>query len=181
VNFLLFATESAEPAEQTVTATFGISWQALLFQAITFLIVVWILKKFVVGKIYNVIDAREKAINDGLNKASQAKKELEKAQVEIDGILKDARMQADSIVATAKKESAELIKASEEKAAKRAEGIVADAQARLSVDIENAKKELKYEMGKIISSVTESILQEKLSSDKDQELISKELDRVSEK
>jgi len=181
VNSILFASESTEPAEQTVTATFGISWQALLFQAITFLIVVWILKKFVVGKIYDVIDAREKAINDGLSKATQAKKELENAQVEIDAILKDARIQAESIITSAKKESAELIKASEEKAAKRAEGIVADAQTKLSVDVENAKKELKTEMGILISSVTETILQEKLNGEKDQALISKELDRLSEK
>ena len=181
MNFILFAAESAEPTEQTVTATFGISWQALLFQAITFLLVVWVLKKFVVGKIYTVIDAREKAINDGLDKAVKAQKELENAQTEIDTILKDARNQAEAIVLSAKKESSDLVKAAEDKASKRAEAIISDAQSKLAVDIANAKQDLKAETARLIGEVTETILQEKLDTTKDQALIVKELEKVREK
>lgn len=181
MTFLQFASESAEPAQESVTATFGISWQALLFQAITFLLVVLVLKKFVVGKIYDVIDAREKQIKDGLDKAVQAQEELANAQDEIDAILKKARTQADSIVSTAKKESAEIVKASEDKAAQRAEAIVADAHAKLELDIRNAKQQLESETARLIGEVAEVVLQEKLTADKDQKLIIAALEKRREK
>jgi F-type H+-transporting ATPase subunit b len=181
VTILHIASESTAPAQESVTATFGISWQALLFQAITFLLVVLILKKFVVGKIYDIIDAREKAINDGLDKAAQAKKELSSAQDEIDTILKDARTQAETIVASAKKESADLVKSAEDKAVKRAESIIADAQSKLAVDVEKARHDLRAETARLIGEVAETILHEKLTSTKDQELIVSELERRREK
>jgi F-type H+-transporting ATPase subunit b len=181
VTLLQIASESTAPAQESVTSTFGISWQALLFQAITFLIVVLILKKFVVGKIYSIIDAREKAINDGLDKAAQAKKELANAQDEIDAVLKEARTQAETIVSSAKKESAELVKAAEDKAVKRAETIIADAQSKLAVDIEKARRDLRAETAQLIGQVAETILHEKLNSTKDQELIVSELERRREK
>lgn len=181
MTILHIASESTAPAQESVTSTFGISWQALLFQAITFLLVVLILKKFVVGKIYDIIDAREKAINEGLDKAAQAKKELASAQDEIDVILKDARTQAETIVASAKKESADLVKSAEDKAVKRAETIIADAQSKLSVDIEKARHDLQAETARLIGQVAETILHEKLTTSKDQELILTELERRREK
>lgn len=181
MTFLQFASESTEPAQESVTATFGISWQALLFQAITFLLVVLVLKKFVVGKIYDVIDAREKQIKDGLDKAVQAQEELASAQDEIDAILKKARTQADGIVSNAKKESAEIVKASEDKAVARAEAIVADAHTKLELDVRNARQQLESETARLIGEVAEVVLREKLTTDKDQALIIAELEKRREK
>ena len=81
------------------------------------------------------------------------------------------------IVSGAKKESAELVKQAEEKAVKRSESIIADAQSKLAVDVQKAKQELKAETTRLIGEVTESILQEKLTAEKDQILIANELEK----
>lgn len=176
VILLQFASETTAPAQESVTATFGISWQALLFQAITFLLVVFVLKKYVVGRIYDVIDAREKKIQEGLDKAVMAQKELENAQDKIASILGDARAQAEVIVTSAKKESAGIVKTAEEKAAMRAEAIVADAQMKLAVDIDIARQSLRTEATRLISEVSGAIIKEKLTTKKDLELIQAELE-----
>ena len=178
---LQFASESSAPPPESVTATFGISWQALLFQAITFMLVVWVLKKFVVGKIYSVIDAREKAINDGLAQAAKAKEELANAESEIDAILNEARTQADVVVHNAKKESAEIIKAAEDKASARADAIMHDAEEKLKLDVAKARQALESETARLISEVSGSILRDKITAEKDQKLIMKELEKRREK
>lgn len=180
MNIVLFAsTEAEKPAEGL--AAFGVNWQMLLFQAITFLLVVWVLKKFVLSKLYDIIDARKAEIDNGLKMAEQAKKELASAQDEIDKILGDARTQAESIVSDAKKESSQIVKHAEDKATVRAEAIVADAHAKLDIDISTARKKLESETAHLISSVAEAVLQEKLTATKDQELIMNELEKRREK
>lgn len=168
-----FASESTEPAEGI--AAFGVSWQSLLIQALTFLLVVWVLKKFVVGKLYTIIDERQKEIDEGLEASKKAKAELEKAQDDIDVILGDARGQAELIQNSAKSESANIVKAAEEKAATRAEAIVADAQSKLSTDLSKARQELKAEAARLIGEVSGVIIGDKLDSKSDSELIEKEL------
>lgn len=180
MSILLFAsTEAEKPAEGL--AAFGVNWQMLLFQAITFLLIVLVLKKFVIGKLYDIIDARKAEIDDGLNKAEQAKKELAHAQDEIDQILAKAREQAESIVIDAKKESSEIVKHAEDKALIRAEAIVADVQAKLTLDIANARKQLEVDTLQLVTQVAEVVLHDKLNDAKDQALIVAELEKRREK
>jgi F-type H+-transporting ATPase subunit b len=172
-----FAAESSEVAEQSAEgiAAFGVNWQSLLIQAITFLLVVWVLKKFVIGKLYQIIDDRQTEINKGLEKTEQAKKALEQAQDDIDKILAEARDQAELIVSSAKSESAEIVKASEEKAAQRAQAIVTEAQSKLNTDLSRAKDELRKESAKLISEVSGIIIGQKLDTKLDSQLIEQEL------
>lgn len=180
MNILLFAsTEAEQPAEGL--AAFGVNWQMLLFQAITFLLVVLVLKKFVLGKLYDIIDARKAEIDDGLNKAEQAKKELASAQDEIDKVLASARSQAEAIVSDAKKESNEIVKHAEDKALIRAEAIVKDVQAKLALDITKARKQLELDTVLLVNQVAEVVLREKLDGSKDQDLITAELEKRREK
>lgn len=179
-NFLIFASESAQPAEGGLGA-FGINWQSILIQAITFLLVVWVLKKYVLGKLYTIIDDREKKINEGLAKADDAKKEYQKAQKDIDKVLGEAREQAELIVSSSKTEASEIVKESEEKATHRAEQIVVDAENKIANSVNKAKKELKVETIKLVSEVSAAILTEKLDAKSDLDLIKRELEKRSVK
>jgi F-type H+-transporting ATPase subunit b len=176
VIFTKFASETAQAQEQAEgIASFGVSWQALLIQGVTFLLVVLVLKKFVIGKLYQIIDDRQAAIDEGLEKTEQAKKELASTQDDIDKILGDARDQAELIVSSAKSESAEIVKEAEQKASLRAEAIVAEAQSKLSTDLTKARNELKKEAARLIAEVSGVIIGEKLDSKSDSALIEKEL------
>jgi F0F1-type ATP synthase membrane subunit b/b' len=67
---------AAESAEAEGLAALGLDWKILLFQALTFLLVFLFFKKFVISKIYSIIDARDKEIQDGLDAAAKARKSL---------------------------------------------------------------------------------------------------------
>lgn len=172
-----FASESSEVAKESAEglAAFGVNWQSLLIQAITFLLVVLVLKKFVVGKLSDMIDARRDEINKGIDATKQAQQELAKAQDKIDVMLAEARDNAELIVKSAKSESADIVKKAEEKANLRAEAIVADAKSKLDNDLNKARAELKSQSARLISEVSAVLIGQKLDSKTDSELIEKEL------
>lgn len=175
MNYLLFASESAQPEG---VAAFGINWQMLLLQAITFLLLVLVLKKFVAGKLYGVIDARKKEINDAVDAADGARAALQEANTQASSIIKTATAQAHDIVASAKTEATQLVLQAEKNATIKANQIVTEAEQRLKGDIEKARKDLLHEAATIIGDVSGKVLGAKLNTTSDAQFIAKELEKL---
>lgn len=171
---LLFASESASGI-----SSLGLNLQAFIFQLITFVIIMWLLNKFALRKIFATLDQRRKEVEDSLQNAELAKKALAEADVKADVILQDARVKADAIGADASKDAAETIKEAEVKAAQKAERIVAESQEQIKQDMAKARKLLKAEAAELVASAAGTVLNEKLDSSKDADLISRSLNEAS--
>lgn len=149
-------------------------WQTLLFLTLLFL-----LKKYAWKPILNAVNEREKSIEEALNKAEDAKKEmaelksanedlLKQARIERDEMLKDARVMKDKIVAEAK------AKANED-----AERIITSARESIQHEKMAAVTELKNQVALLSVEIAEKILKEELSSTSKQEsLISSVVDDI---
>ena len=153
----------------------GIDWKLLITQALAFVILLWILKKFVYPPLIKSIDDRRSQIEAGLKEAKQSQEALEKAEAKVDDMLARARKDADDIVARSQQEAQGLVAAAEAKAKQRADQIVAAAQAQLAADVNRARAELKAETVKLVAAATEHIIGEKLDERKDAQLIKKAL------
>lgn len=177
--FLSFFASTEEPSPEGL-AVLGLNWQMILFQAITFLLVVLFLKKFAVNKFLNVLDQRQKEINLGLDAAQKSKNELASAEHKISKMLEKARLDADVIVSGAKSESNLIVKNAEEKAAKRADAIVKEAESKLNSDVEKIRAQLKTEASKMVRDVSSKILSQKLDTKDDDRLIAQALEANSD-
>ncbi len=163
------AAESAEAAGGI--SALGLNWKSFLFQLITFVIVLLILKKFVFGKLIAVLDARQKAVEDSLKNAAETEEKLKGAEKTIAKMLSDARKEADEVISSSQKEAAQAVEAAEQKAAKRAEHIVKEAKEQMNVELTKARAELKSETIKLVAVAAERIIGEKLDAAKDARLI----------
>lgn len=157
-------------------AAFGVNIKALIFQLVTFLIVLWILNKYAIKKIVVVLDKRREELELSLKNAEEAKQLLADADSKSDELIAEARKQADGIMSTANTEATELIKVIEQKADKKAERIIAEAREQLAHDVAAAKAMLKKDSAKLVAEATGVVLQEKLSSSNDAKLIQKSLE-----
>jgi len=92
-------------------------------------------------------------------------------------MLAEARKDADDILARTQQESASMIADAESKAKARAEQIVADAHATLSVEVTKARAALKKDTIELVALATERIIGEKLDASKDADLVKKALAR----
>ncbi len=170
---------STATPEGDMLGSLGIDVQLLVLQTIAFLLLLFILTRFVFPKLNAMLDKRDAAIADSLKAASEAEKNAAKSQAAVEKLLKDARRDADEIVASAKAEAGTLVDAAEKKSRERAEQIVADAGAEIRNDIEKARVALKKETIELVAAATEKVVGKVVTAQVDEKLIKSSVDEVN--
>jgi len=169
---ILANTESHSPS---IFEALGLNWTLLIEQAIAFLILVWILGKFVYPVLIKSIDTRREQIEAGIKEAQESHAALEKAEAKVEELLAQARSEADEILARSHQEAGAMVAEAESKAQHRAEQIVTDARAQLETDVIKAREALKKDTIALVATATERVIDEKLDERKDASLITKAL------
>jgi F-type H+-transporting ATPase subunit b len=164
-------TQFAAASNGNIFTSLGINWQNLILQIVAFLLLVFLLGKYVYPWLMKSVDERQKNIEDANKAAAEAKKSAEDNKEAVAELLAEARKQAADIIDTAKLESAEMASVSEKKAQQSAERIVADAHSQLDKDIANARKVLYNDTLELVGLATEKIIHKKLDKKADGELI----------
>lgn len=177
MNFLTTFAETAE-ANEGIFGALGIDWRLLILQIVAFLVLVWLLGKFVYPWLMKAVDERQKSIEEAAQAAKKAQESAEHSQAETAELLAEARKEAAEIVSTAKLEATEMLAASEAKAKSTAEKIVADAQAQIEKDIDKARRQLHDETLELIALATEKVVRSTHDKKADEALISKLLEEA---
>lgn len=171
--------ESAEEAGGI--GALGLDPLAILAQAVTFLLLFWVIKRFALEKIVNSLEERRKTIDSGVLLGLEMQAEKEKLETRVEEMLQKAHLQADGVLADAQREAGSIIHQAEESARARVESMLNDAHARIEDDVQKAKHELEKETIRLIADATEIIIAEKLDERRDNALIEKALKGVRER
>jgi F-type H+-transporting ATPase subunit b len=143
----------------------------LLLQAITFLILFSLLKKYAFGPIMKMLDERRQAIDDGVRLGREMEKEKSELDRQVSGQLQEARKEADRIIASAHQEAGDVLRSAEEAANDKARRIMEDAKARLDQDAKRTREGLLTETLRLVADATEAVIDEKLDAPGDARLI----------
>ena len=163
---------AAPAASSGIFEALGIDWKTLILQIVAFLILVWLLGKFVYPWLMKSVDERQSNIEDATKAAGKAQTAANNAQKQVAQLLKEARLSAQDIVATAKLESITALAASEQKAQKRAEQIVDDARAEITKDVLEAKRALYNETLELVAMATEKVVGKVVTDQIDAKVVS---------
>lgn len=133
-------------------------------QSLIFIVLILLLKKFAWKPILESINEREVSIQDALNQAQLAKKEMESLQAENQHIIREAKAERDSILKEAREIKDQIV--TEAKTAAQEEGSKMIEQARQSIQAEKvaAMADIKLQMGDLSVNIAEAILRDKLNS-----------------
>jgi F-type H+-transporting ATPase subunit b len=156
-----------------IFSALGIDWRLLILQIIAFLILVFLLGKFVYPWLMKSVDERQASIEAAAKATAAAQEAAEKNHEQVAALLAKARQEAAEIVDTAKIESAEIVSTSEKKAKKSAEQIVAEAHVQIGKDVENVRKQLHNETLELVALATEKVIGSSLDKKVDGDLIAK--------
>ena len=156
-------------------AALGLNVQGFLFQLITFVLVLLLLRKFAFKPLTETLEKRRLAVIESLEAAQQAAKDLEVSEEKVAAALKEARVEAQAIVETAHRESAVMIAEAEAKAAKKSDHLISQAEARLEQETAKAREALRRETTELVALATSKILNEKIDAKKDAALIASAL------
>lgn len=166
-----FASEAAA-AESGIL---GFSVRTFVVQLITFLFVFLIIKRFAFKPIVLMLEKRRKVIEDGVLLGEKMEKRQAELENELDKVVREARHEADRIISNAHKESREVVTSAEKSAKVKVEAIMKDADARILEDTDRARRNLEKDLVGLVSEATDAVVQEKVDSKKDAEIVNKAL------
>lgn len=152
---------------------FGVDPILLVAQIVNFLIILFILKKFLYKPILELLNKRRTAIKVGLAQAEEARLKLEKVVAEEKQILKNAQLQARKIIEDAKQAALDTAQEIQEDSKKQTERMLNDAKVQIAREFQETEKRLAVNVSKIAVSFLQKSL-EKFFSNKDQGEIMKE-------
>lgn len=147
----------------------------IFWMTVTFLIVLFLLKKFAWKPILNMIHEREKSIEDALASAERAKREMAELQASNERILNEARAERDKMLKEAREAKEVMITEAKARAQKEADRLLASARENIQNEKNAAIAELKNQVATLSIEIAEKILKEHLSSDDKQKSLVKSL------
>lgn len=150
---------------------FGVDPLLLTAQIVNFLIILFILKKFVFKLVLDVLKKRENEIKDGLRAAQEGQEKLEEAEEKEKGILKNAQNEAEKLIEDAKLQAIEASKKIEEKTRKETEDMVLNAKEQIERETKLAEKELSLSVGKAAIEFLEKSMKDIFGDEKQKELM----------
>lgn len=151
----------------------GIDGKLLLAQAVNFLILLFLLHRFVYRPMLSFLEKRSERIEKGLRDAEEAGKRLSEAAKDEEKILNKAREEANRIVADARESAERRGRELVEEFGKKAERIVAEAEERATEEREKLFREAKGEIADLVLATTEKVLREKLDTASDRAAVGK--------
>lgn len=137
----------------------------LFWMSLSFLIVMFMLKKFAWKPILQGLRAREESISSALAAAKEAKEEMARLQASNQDLLKEARNERDKMLKEAKEIREKTIAKAEQEAKVKADAILARATAEIENEKLAAMTELKNQVADISLDIAEKVLRKKLSDD----------------
>ena len=143
----------------------------LIGQLLAFILFVWFCMKYVWPPLLGVLEEREKEIADGLNAASEGRRELEEANVKREEILQDAKKEAADLVNQANQRANQLVEDAKTSAQEEAERIKISAQNDVEQSAKRAREELRAEVATLAVAGAEKILNSEIDEKKNSEIL----------
>ncbi|MBF8250088.1 MAG: atpF [Candidatus Levybacteria bacterium] len=161
-----------------IVKNFGLNPILLAAQIVNFLIVFFILKKFLYKPILEALGKRQVTIKEGLKAAEDARIKLEKVVVEEKNILRTAQLQSKKIIEDAKNESAEIAKQISEEAKKHTEKLLSDTREQIIKESIATEKRLALSTSKLAVAFLEKTLKEFFSTKEQKEVLAQALKKI---
>jgi F-type H+-transporting ATPase subunit b len=171
--FVLAQAQSAEDESSNflVSPNIGLMiWTLLAFFAAFF-----ILRKWAWPQISAALDKRQKAIEDSIDTAERTKREAEELLVEYRERLKEARGQADEIVARARKAGEVHERETLEQARARREELLEQTRRDIEAETRRAIGEIRTEVADLTVMATEKVTRKTLTEEDQKRLVEEAL------
>lgn len=151
---------------------FGFEPILFIAQIVNFLIIYWLLKKFLYKPVLKLLEERRNKISEGLKHAEESERLLQDTLRKEEKILREANEKSKKIIDDARMQSAALIKQVEADNRKLAEHMLNEARAQIIHETGVAERRLEANISKIAIKFLEKSISG-LFGEKDEEVIMK--------
>jgi len=140
----------------------------LFWMVVSFGIVLFILRAFAWRPILNALKERERTINERLDVARKAKKELAEIEFGNERIIALAKTERANMLREAQEKKDKIIEEAKADARKEADKILEQTNRRIEARKKEAEEDLKNQIASLSLQIAEKVLKERLSDDQRQ-------------
>jgi F-type H+-transporting ATPase subunit b len=149
-----------------------------IWTIVTFLVLLALLAKFAWKPLLEALENRQASIRKSLDDAAQAKVELEKLHEQSAQIIREARIEAESIITKSRADAERLRVEMKEKARVEAEGVVRNAERQIQLETTRALQQIRTEAADLSVMIASKIIQRNLTKEDNERLIDEALKQV---
>lgn len=170
--FLFAQEEGAEEVEErSGTELILPAIDELIWGAVAFAIVLFVLNKFAFPKLREAVEAREKQIQGDLEAAERAKTDAEKEKRQYQQQIADSRGEANRIVEEARQQAEQVRKDVIAKAEKEAEAITTRAQESIAAERASTMQELQATVATMSIQLAEKVVGRSIDANAQKEMV----------
>ncbi|SHM93528.1 F0F1 ATP synthase subunit B [Polaribacter sp. KT 15] len=139
-----------------------------IMQIVILIILLFLMKKFAWKPILNSLEDRENGIEDALQAAENARREMQNLQADNEKLVKEARAERDAMMKEAREIKDKIISDAKEDAKEVTANLIEKANASIQQEKQAALAEIKKNVAELSIGIAESVIKKELSNKKDQ-------------
>jgi len=136
----------------------------IFWTAVVFLLLVVLLRSFAWKPILSAVKTREDNIQDALNQAKLAKREMETLKSDNERIMREAKIERDAILKEAREIKDRIVAEAKEAAKSEGDKLIEAARQTINAEKNAAMADIKSTIGTLSVNIAESILKQKLDN-----------------
>lgn len=137
-------------------------------QVIILVILLFLLAKFAWKPILASLSEREEGIQNALDAAEAAKKEMQNLQADNDRLLKEARAERDEMLKEAREIKDKIVADAKEEASEEATKLIENAKASIEQEKQAALAHVKKQVADLSIGIAQTVIKKELASQDDQ-------------
>lgn len=142
---------------------FGVEPKYILYQLISFLVVLFVLYKFGIKPVTATMEERNKKIESGIKYAEQMQVQLAASQQESAAIIRKSQVEATRIIDDARKSAKDFLDKQTQEATAKAHDLLAKAQQSIELEHKKMLADTRTEIARLVIATTERVLAKKLT------------------
>jgi F-type H+-transporting ATPase subunit b len=148
-------------------------------ELVAFLIVLFVLGRYVLPRLNQMMTDRQQAIRQALADAEEARERKAEAETERQRVIREAQQQARSIMEEANKQAEQMRAERRQQAEQEYERIVGSAYADIEAQTRRAQEDLRRQAAELAVTVAERILGEGIDRTAQESLINRTISEVA--
>ena len=149
----------------------GFDWHVAVANLVNFVLIFWVLSRFVFRPLQEKIDERNRKIKQGVKDAELAEKELQSAQETYTQKTNEGKKQAREIIQSAHDEKKAIVAEARRGGEKEAKDIVRNAEREIERQERKMKEDFQREAVDLVFTATEKVVGQSFDKEKNAEFI----------
>ena len=157
---------------------FGVDWGALFFQIVNFLLLLYLLNRFLFKRVFALLEQRQTTISKGLEDAETAARDRELARAEREAAVAEARKEASEMIARANKIAEDTRNEILTEARSEAEKVTQRAREEINAEKEKAMSELRSQVADLALEAAAKLVRSDMNATTQRRLVEEFLAEV---